>query len=150
LTGAIKPAANPSILLPLKEIKVDMVYIYNTSEPYKLLMIFEPIDQVYRNEAKIAFQRNNNSSRGGQDIGLYLYEPKNETAWLEIGPFASLGSAMGYYDEIAPKMNKIIPWLAANKFQLLTISENNLEILKTRKDISEYLLFIRQYIKDKF
>ena len=150
LSGAIKPAANPSILLPLKEIKVDMVYIYNTSEPYKLLMIFEQIDQVYRNEAKIAFQRNNNSSRGGQDIGLYLYEPKNETAWLEIGPFASLGSAMGYYDEIAPKMNKIIPWLAANKFQLLTISENNLEILKTRKDISEYLLFIRQYIKDKF
>lgn len=140
----------PSSLKPLKEEKIDMIYVYNPSEPYLVLMIFEQIDQVYRNEAKIAFQRYNNTSRGGQDISLKPYEPKNEPAWLEIGPFASLGSSMGYYDEISPNMSKIIPWLASSKFQLLIISENNLEILKTRKDLSEYLLFIRQYVKDKF
>jgi hypothetical protein len=143
-------AANPASLKPLKEVKVDMIYIYNSSEPYHVLMIFEQMDQVYRNEAKIALERYNNTSRGGQDIILKLYEPKNESAWLEIGPFASLGSSMGYYDEIAPNMSKIIPWLATRQYQLIVISENNLNILKTRKDLSEYLLFIRQYVKDKF
>ena len=150
MTTTFKPASDPKVIKPAKALIVDMVYVYNPSEPYKLLMVFESMDQVYRNEAKIAFQRQNNSSRGGQDISLLLYEPKNETSWLEVGPFSSLGSAMGYFDEIAPNMSKIIPWLSQNKYQLLIISENNLEILKTRKDISEYLLFIRQYTKEKF
>lgn len=139
-----------SELKPLKEERIDMVYVYNPNETYLVLMVFEQIDQVYRNEARIAFQRYNNASRGGQDIFLKLYEPKDEMNWLEIGPFATLGSSMGYYDEIAPNMSKITPWLASSKYQLLIISENNLEMLKTRKDLSEYLLFIRQYVKGKF
>jgi len=61
-----------------------------------------------------------------------------------------MASCLGYYNEVAPAMNKIIPWLAADKYQLLIISEANLDILKKRADISEYLLFIRQHIKDKF
>jgi outer membrane protein assembly factor BamD (BamD/ComL family) len=137
-------------LMPLKTEKIDMIYVYNTSEPYQLLMVFEPMDQVYRNEAKIAIQRHHNTTRGGQDLTVKLYEPEKENAWMEIGSFASLGSAMGYYDETAPNMSKIIPWLNPGKYQWLIISDSNLEILKNRKDISEYLLFIRQYVKGKF
>jgi len=151
ITGKLKkaPLVLPA-LKPLKEEIIDMVYIYNPSEPYIMLMIFEKMDQVYRKEAAVSFQRYNNSVRGGEDIGTQLYETDPTLNWLEIGPFPAMASSLGYYNEVAPAMNKIIPWMAADKYQLLIISEANLETLKTRKDISEYLLFIRRYIKDKF
>jgi len=143
------PLVLPAIK-PLKEEITDMVYIYNPSEPYLMLMIFEKMDQVYRKEAAVSLQRYNNSVRGGEDIGTRLYETDPALNWLEIGPFPAMASSLGFYNEVAPAMNKIIPWLAADKYQLLIISEANLETLKTRRDISEYLLFIRRYIKDKF
>lgn len=149
--GIIKKAGTDSLQLkPVKQEIVSMVYIYNTNEPYYMLLVFEDIDQVYRSEARIAFQRYNDKARGGEDITLQLYEPSDGSRWLEIGPFPAMASSLGYYDEAVANIKSIIPWLATDKYQLMIISEKNLEIFKTRKDISEYLLFIRQYIKGKF
>jgi hypothetical protein len=134
----------------MKQEFVDMVYIYNAGEPHYVITIFEEIDQVYRSEAKIAFERYNNKVRGSEDISIQLYEPNEANSWLEIGPFPALASSLGYYDEVAANIKSIIPWLATEKYQLMIISERNMETLKSRKDISEYLLFIRQYIKGKF
>ncbi len=146
-----KRAGTDSIRIkPMKQEFVDMVYIYNAGEPHYVLTIFEEIDQVYRSEAKIAFERYNNKVRGSEDISIQLYEPNEANSWLEIGPFPALASSLGYYDEVAANIKSIIPWLATEKYQLMIISERNMETLKSRKDISEYLLFIRQYIKGKF
>jgi tetratricopeptide (TPR) repeat protein len=135
---------------PLKEVFIDMVYIYNPSEPYYMLVVFEDIDPIYRSEAKISFQRYNNKARGAEDIQAQLYEAKEGPHWLEIGTFPAMASSLGYYDEVSANIKSIIPWLGSDKYQIIIISDKNLETLKSRKDISEYLLFIRQYIKGKF
>jgi hypothetical protein len=150
LTLTKKAGTDPIYIRPHKEVFVDMVYVYNTSEPYYFLFIFENIDPVYRSEAKIAFQRFNGKARGGEDISTQLHEPKDGASWLEIGPFPAMASSLGYYDEVAASINSFIPWLSSDKYQMLIISEKNIEILKSRRDVSEYLLFIRQYIKAKF
>jgi tetratricopeptide (TPR) repeat protein len=151
VVASFKKAGTDSIRIkPLNETFIDMVYVYNTSEPYYLLVIFEDIDPIYRSEARIAFQRYNDKARGGEDILVQLYEPKDGLRCLEIGAFPAMASSLGYYDEVTANIKSIIPWLGSDKYQLLIISERNLETLKSRKDISEYLLFIRQYIKGKF
>jgi outer membrane protein assembly factor BamD (BamD/ComL family) len=151
IIGDIKKAGKDSIQIkPLKEAFIDMVYVFNPSEPYLMLVIFEEIDQVYRSEARIAFQRYNSKARGAEDLVVQLHEPTDAPRWLEIGLFPAMASSLGYYDETIANIKTIIPWLGSDKYQMLIISERNLETLKTRKDISEYLLFIRQYIKNKF
>ncbi|MFN9710158.1 MAG: tetratricopeptide repeat protein [Bacteroidota bacterium] len=149
--GLIKKAGADSIYLtPLKNTYTDMVYVYNVSEPYFFLLIFEDIDPVYKSEAKIAFERFNSKARGGEDIVSQLYEPKDGLSWLQVGIFPALASSLGYYDDVAANIKTIIPWLPSEKYQLLIISEKNMETFKSRKDVSEYLLFIRQYVKNKF
>jgi hypothetical protein len=53
-------------------------------------------------------------------------------------------------DEWKKNARQIIPWLADSKYNFIVISERNLEVLKTRKNMEEYKLFLRQHIKDKF
>ena len=71
-------------------------------------------------------------------------------SWMDLGPYASVTSALGYYDELKTNARQIVPWLPADKYGFIVISQSNLEIFKTRKNFIEYKLFIGQYIKNKF
>lgn len=145
-----KPAKDTTTLKPIKDIKVETAYIYNSNEPYTVLIYFEQVDPVYISEARNAFQRYNNSSHGGETIGLKVNDTDKETLWMEMGIFSDVTIAMGYMDEWKKNARQIIPWLAEAKYKFIVISERNLEVLKTRKNLEEYKLFLRQHIKDKF
>jgi hypothetical protein len=146
-----KPAADSTRIKPLKDTKVEMAYVYNANEPYVVLMVFDKVDPVYISESKIAFQRYNNSAHTTETIRINIYEgTPDEYSWLDLGPYPDVASVLGYFDELKANAKQIVPWLPAAKYQFLVISEQNLELLKTRKNLEEYKLFIRQYIKDKF
>lgn len=146
-----KPAADSTRIKPLKDAKVEMAYVYNANEPYVVLMVFDKVDPVYISESKIAFQRYNNSAHAAETIRINIYEgAPEEYSWLDLGPYPDVASVLGYFDELKANAKQIVPWLPAAKYQFLVISEQNLELLKTRKNLEEYKLFIRQYIKDKF
>ncbi|WP_407528311.1 hypothetical protein PDL71_09000 [Lacibacter sp. MH-610] len=146
-----KPAVDSTRIKPLKDTKVEMAYVYNANEPYVVLMVFDKVDPVYISESKIAFQRYNNSAHAAETIRINIYEgAAEEYSWLDLGPYPDVASVLGYFDELKANAKQIVPWLPAAKYQFLVISEQNLELLKTRKNLEEYKLFIRQYIKDKF
>ena len=152
-----KPLIGPVVakdsikIKPLKDTKVEMAYVYNANEPYLVLMVMEKVDPVYMSEAKIAFQRYNNSAHANEPIVINIHEgAADDLSWLGIGPKTDITSILGYFDELKANARQIIPWLPVNKYQFLVISQNNLEILKTRKNLEEYKLFMRQYVKDKF
>lgn len=146
-----KPAVDSTRIKPLKDTKVEMAYVYNANEPYVVLMVFDKVDPVYISESKIALQRYNNSAHATETIRINIYEgAADEYSWLDVGPYPDVASVLGYFDELKANAKQIVPWLPAAKYQFLVISEQNLELLKTRKNLEEYKLFIRQYIKDKF
>jgi hypothetical protein len=145
-----KTAKDTTTLKPIKEIKVETAYIYNSNEPYTVLIYFDQVDPVYISEARNAFQRYNNSTHSGETIGLKMNDTDKETLWMEMGLFSDVTIAMGYMDEWKKNARQIIPWLADSKYNFIVISERNLEVLKTRKNMEEYKLFLRQHIKDKF
>ena len=143
-------AKDTTTLKPIKERQTETAYIYNTNEPYTVLIYFEQVDPVYISEARNAFQRYNNSSHSGETIGLKVNDTDQATLWIEMGLFSDVTIAMGYMDEWKKNSRQIIPWLAQPKYNFIVISERNLEVLKTRKNLEEYKLFLRQHIKDKF
>ncbi|MFY7840499.1 MAG: tetratricopeptide repeat protein, partial [Lacibacter sp.] len=150
ITIAPKPAKDTTTLKPIKEAKAETAYIYNSNEPYTVLIYFDQVDPVYISEAKNAFQRYNNSSHAGETIGLKVNDAEKEKLWMEMGMFSDVTIAMGYMDEWKKNARQIVPWLAESKYNFIVISERNLELLKTRKNMEEYKLFLRQHIKDKF
>lgn len=155
--GPLKPAINnkpgkdSTSIKPLKDTKIEMAYVYNANEPYVVLMVFDKVDPIYMSESKIAFQRYNNSAHTTETITINIHEGKpDELSWMDLSSFNSITSALGYFDELKANSRTIVPWLPADKYQFVVISQSNLEILEKRQDLSEYKLFIRQYIKDKF
>lgn len=144
-------AKDSTVLKPLKDTKVQMAYVYNPNEPYVVLMLLEKVDPVYMSEAKIAFQRYNNSAHANEPIVINIYEgAQDEWSWLDLGPKSDITSILGYFDELKANARQIVPWLPVGKYQFIVISQANLEVFKTRKNLEEYRLFIRQYVKDKF
>jgi hypothetical protein len=146
-----KPAKDSTTIKPLKDTKIEMAYIYNASEPYVVLMVFDKVDPVYITESKTAFQRYNNSAHTNETITINIHEGKpDELSWMDLGPYPNVASVLGYFDELKANARSIVPWLPADKYQFVIISQTNLEILNTRQNLEEYKLFIRQYVKDKF
>jgi outer membrane protein assembly factor BamD (BamD/ComL family) len=145
-----KPGMDTTAIKPLKEGKIEMAYIYNATDPYTVLMYFDEVDPVYLTEARTAYQRYNSSSFGGQNIPLKIYEGDKENTWMEMGQFSDVTTALGYMDEWKKNARQIVPWLPELKYNFVIISDRNLEMLKTRKNMQEYRTFLRQYIKDKF
>lgn len=145
-----KPTVDTTGIKPLKNEKVEMAYIYNANESYVVLMYFDKVDPIYISESKIALQRYNNATHSGENIQIQVYETNEDFNWMEVGPWPVMASALSYHDELKNNARQIVPWLPAEKYSFIIISEHNLEILKSRKNMEEYKLFIRQYIKDKF
>jgi len=145
-----KPGMDTTAIKPLKEGKIEMAYIYNATDPYTVLMYFDEVDPVYLTEARTAYQRYNSSSFGGQNIPLKLYEGDKDNTWMEMGLFSDVTTALGYMDEWKKNARQIVPWLPELKYNFVIISDRNLEMLKSRKNMEEYKTFLRQYIKDKF
>ncbi len=145
-----KPAMDTSRIKPLKEGKIEMVYIYNATDPYSVVMYFDEVDEVYVTEARTAYQRYNSSSHSGEDIPLKIYIGDKENTWMEMGLFSNVTTALGYMEEWKKNARQIVPWLPELKYSFIIISDRNLELLKTRKNMEEYKLFLRQHIKDKF
>ena len=59
-----------------------------------------------------------------------------------ISPFANAAAALDYTRKTAEiAETRIIPWMPKGKFSFLVITQANLQLLQTRKDLSEYLRF---------
>jgi outer membrane protein assembly factor BamD (BamD/ComL family) len=150
ITLGNQPKMDSVKLKPIKDVKIEMAYVYNASEPYVVLMYFDKVDPIYISESKIAFQRYNSSNHSGETINITVYETNEELNWLELGPYPDVSSILSYMEELKNNARQIVPWLPVNKYNFIVISERNLEILKTRKSLEEYKLFLRLHIKDKF
>ncbi len=145
-----KPKLDTTSIKPIRETKVETVYIYTPNEPYVVMIYFDQVDPVYISESRNAFQRYNSSSHSGENIRINTTDNDIKFSFLELGPFADVTTSLSYMEELQKNAKQIVPWLPAAKYNFIIISARNLDILKTRKNMEEYKQFLRQYIKDKF
>lgn len=115
-----------------------------------VVMLLNKVDGVYVNEAKNAFARFNKESYLTQNLVINKDVLDAERSLLVFATFEDAEAAIKFYDKIKKAAPKEVSWLQANKYSFLIISESNLQLLKTNKDIDGYRQILNSTFGNKF
>ena len=120
------------------------------SSPHDNLMRLDKVEQVYVNAAGNAFIRYKRENYFGLPININKDVLDAEHSLLVITSFPDAASAMLYYDKIKRNAASEISWLPANKYSFLIITEENLQLLKTNKNLAGYKALLNAQFPNKF
>lgn len=160
-TVTAKPPIEPSVAVNNKPIQDTIVskpveqpvsaYTFETEKPYYVVVVLNKVDPIFVNEAKNAFYRYNRSTYYNKQMNAELTDIDGDNRLLLISPFQNAQEATDYVDRTRPRTaSEIIPWLKGGKYYFFIITEKNLGILKSGKDIDKYKQFLEQHIPGKF
>jgi tetratricopeptide (TPR) repeat protein len=126
-------------------------YGFNAAEKYYVVLVLNKVDPVFMNEAKNAFFRYNRETYYNKTYAADLYQLDEENRLLLMSPFTDATDAVTYVEKTRPKTaSDIIPWLKGGKYYFTIITESNLQLLKTSKDLEAYKRFLEQHLPGKF
>ena len=126
-------------------------FTFTPSDLHYTMVVLDKVDKTFVNEAKGAFAQFNREKFYNQKIDIGIYALNETYNLLLIGPFENAGKAVDYFDKTKPQAaNKIIPWIDANKYNFSIIGTTNLELLKTNKELANYLNFLKLSLPGKF
>ncbi len=153
-TPAVKP--KPVIDTPLitqapvvkpKPVVADNEYYFDTDAPQYVLIVLNKVDPVFVSEARNAFARYNKDAFFNKTMTAELNNLTTDNRLLLISPFKNVAEATTYLNEVKPKAaTDIIPWLKGGKYTFHIISERNLKLLQTTKDVDAYIEFLQKNI----
>ena len=115
-----------------------------------VVMILDKVDPVYLNEAKNAFDRYNRENFYSTPISINKDGIDNDLKLLIFTPFANADAAIQYYNKIKGAAAVETSWLPAAKYSFLVITSDNLQLLKTNKDIAGYRKLLNTQYPGKF
>lgn len=140
-TIAAKPVQQPSA----------NSYTFVPDAPYYVMIVLTKVDPIFSGEAKNAFFRYNMENYYNKSMTTNLVDLDAESKLLLIGSFKNSQDAVDYVDHIRPLTStEIIPWLKGGKYYFLIITDKNLEILQSSKDLNAYKQFLDKNIPGKF
>lgn len=139
---SIKKVAPP----PLTNGKFTM----NLADPHFVLMILDKVDGVYVNEARNALNRYNKEKYYGEPIQVNKEAFDADKNILVISPFTDATAAMKYFERLRGSVKSEMSWLPANKYSFLIISDQNLQLLKSNKDMNGYKSLLNTQFPNKF
>lgn len=117
-------------------------FTFKPDEAHYVIVLLNKVDGIYITEAKNAFGRYNRESFSGKLSEITIQRMDEENALLVTGGFEDGEAAKAYLDRTEKLAGaQIVPWLAASKFSITLISESNLKILLTNKDLEAYKQF---------
>ena len=141
-------AKKPIIITPTAPV---LSYSFTPQTAHYAVVILNKIDPVFCNEAKNAFAIYNKETFYNKQMSAELLPFDADNRLLLLSPFKTATEAVEYLDKIRPKAaTEIVPWLKGGKYTYSIISEKNLDILKTNKDLDNYRTFLNQNLPGMF
>ncbi|HMI79988.1 MAG TPA: tetratricopeptide repeat protein, partial [Ferruginibacter sp.] len=125
-------------------------FVMSLTSAHHVIMILDKVDAVYVNEARNAFNRYNKENFYGQPIQVNKDVLDAERSLLVITSFADAAAALQYYDKIKRSAASEISWLPANKYSFMIITDENLQLLKTNKNIPGYKALLNTQYPNRF
>jgi tetratricopeptide (TPR) repeat protein len=113
-------------------------YLLQPEKPHFIVMVLNKVDGVYVNEVKNAFSRFNRNFAGGKQIQMVTENLDAGIKLLLLSPFEDASAAIAYHEKIKKNAGTYITWLQAAKYSYLIITENNLNILRSEKNLQGY------------
>lgn len=135
--------------------KTPPIFVYNAfkltlDEPFYLVMLLDKVDPVYIREARTALQRYHRDIGNGQTIEINkdLLDVNQEL--LVYVQFNNADEAFQYYEKVKKAAPVEISWLPPTKYTFFIITEANLQLLKTNKDLAGYKKLLNMQYPGKF
>lgn len=126
-------------------------FAFNPNDKYSVMVFLTNIDLVWMNETKNAFNIYNRGKYFNRQFNLSLTDINGEYKGLLIGAFDNAQAAIDYLQAAkAVSPTQIIPWLKSDRYSFTIISDENLELLKSIKDVNTYKQFIEKNFPGKF
>lgn len=144
----IKKIVSDSIKVP--EVYKNKNFQLKPESPQYVVMILDKVDGVYINEAKNAFVRYNKGSMETINTTIKRDTIDAQRTILLFSPFENAAAAIKYFDKIKRAAPSEVSWLQAAKYSFIIISEENLQLLKTNKDITSYKQLLNTNFGNKF
>ncbi len=126
------------------------IFVMAVNSPHHVLMILDKVDQVYVTEARNALIRYSKENFYGQPINVNKDTLDAQRSLLVITSFPDAASALEYYTKIKKDAASEISWLPAAKYSFLIITEENLQLLKTNKNIAGYKSLLNTQFPNRF
>ncbi|MEN9572056.1 MAG: hypothetical protein RL172_3287 [Bacteroidota bacterium] len=113
-------------------------YVFNAANIHNVIMWLDKVDATYVNESKNAFARFVTDNYRGASITVAKEVMDTERALLVFASFANAEEALQFYQKIKKAAPDEVSWLPANKYAFYIIDNDNLERLRTTKDLDNY------------
>ncbi|MEO8771360.1 MAG: hypothetical protein ABI402_14795 [Ferruginibacter sp.] len=126
------------------------VFTWQSDKPQYVIMILNKVDAVYIREAKTAFDKYNSSNFLSKHLTINKDQLDADRTILITATFENGDDAVRYFDKIKKDAPNEVSWLQANKYSFLVISEANLQLLKTNKEIDTYKVLLNNQYPGKF
>ncbi|MEI9912981.1 MAG: hypothetical protein WDO71_27070 [Bacteroidota bacterium] len=115
------------------------------------MIILNKVDPVFINEARNAFAGYNRDTYYNKQMTAELIEMDADNRLLLISPFKNAQEAIDYVDKTRPvTASQIVPWLKGGKYSFSIVTDQNLRILRSSKDLEKYRLFLDKNVPGKF
>lgn len=132
--GAVKPA-----------------YTFKAEEPQLVIVVLDRVDPVYVTEARNAFNRYNREKYYTRTIEVNNVPLDDNIKLVVMNNFENANAAIDYVDKARKAAgSEIIPWMPPGKYTFYIISPQNLEVLKTTKDVKAYVQELSTAFPGKF
>jgi tetratricopeptide (TPR) repeat protein len=149
----VTPIKQDTVALnPVKEIKppANNSFNFEPASPQLVAMLLNKVDPVYISEARNAFVRYNREKFPERPIEIVREVIDKDRSLLVFRQFQNATEALSYSDKIKKDAALEISWLPANKYSFFIISDANLQLLKTNKEVDNYLKVLQNSLPGKF
>lgn len=140
-----------SLQIIKKPTATSIAYANDPSQSHYVVLVLDKVDPVYATEARNAFSRYHREKYNNKNIEISAFTLNDETRFVLLKNFENAPVALDYILKTRKlTQSDIIPWLTAEKYSFVMITESNLELLKTRKDIISYKKFLNEAYPGQF
>ena len=140
--------ARDSIKAP--DVFVSSGYELQPEKAHFVVMILDKVDGVYINEAKNAFTRFNRENYLYQNVVINRDALDPQRTLLLFSPFTDATAALAYFEKVKKAAPLQVSWLPPAKYSFMIISQHNLDVLKSSKDIQAYKQLLNTNYGNKF
>ena len=121
-------------------------FVFNAETPHKVAMLLDKVDGTYINECKNALTRYAAEYFRSAALVVNKEPIDKDYTLVTFSDFANAAEALQFLYKIKKAAPDEVSWLPASKYSFVLIDGDNLERLKTSKDIAGYKkLLSKQY-----
>ena len=113
-------------------------YVLDESAVHLVIVVLNKVDPVYVTEARNALIRFNNEGYYTKTLTINKDMVDDQNALLVINKFADADAALAYLAKVKAAAPREMPWLPASKYSFYIITEQNINVLKDKKDLPVY------------